>query len=734
MDFIYKNLENKQDIKFIADDAKKIIAIYGKNGVGKTTFSTNEIWDKKYVFNEVFIRENIYISTDSGVSTSVDNKKNLSSLFIGNDIVVLQQAKELLDRNKKIFKEIEERLVQEIVKKFEIRIPNDYIRNIAESYVSQIASLDPYIKIDEIEAKVNEIKIDSSINSEIEFSDQVKIFNSQERLQSFLELISKNNVLSSIILKHEGLGEYNKLFLSIIELGKLLDSKKKVDEFLKERNVSSNPDTKLIKDFLLLQAENDNCIFCGSENKKADIDKWKELINNRYNQEREKVLSDFRSIKSYIEDVNKIKESVAEEIKKTITFLEHMESEINDTITKISQDNLEVRSSLDLIEFEKITKDSQDLKDNLIKYCIKINSKVLIASIFQNSNIDKKIGEIKKELDEKLNLQTSTIIADINAMLSQMQIQRSIRILVDKGGGNYKYKFTIDDKEIDTLSDGQRHNLALAFFLSSIKKSGLTDKTIVLDDPVVCLDEFGYHILHNNLISLRISEPTLRIVILTHNIYYLYVQLSNIFERDDLKLTTAFYRMSSTEVTEYDINVLRIDDFTLFKNCTKDIQTEDDLLIVSGIIPKIFRQFIDLRLRLKGIMFNDKQCDDIIAIGLDKTDEDALLDINRNINKICKDTGKYNIDNAVNLFKYLFEGLSRLKFDEFLTESDIDNLKHYSGNKNISGPLKSKNIYFDMIDAINDVFYRNSYPELRNYLAHPRQQITKQITSISNDL
>ena len=53
-------------------------------------------------------------------------------------------------------------------------------------------------------------------------------------------------------------------------------------------------------------------------------------------------------------------------------------------------------------------------------------------------------------------------------------------------------------KTIETLSEGQLHKLALAFFITSIKKQGLEDKTIVLDDPVVCLDELGYHVLKKN--------------------------------------------------------------------------------------------------------------------------------------------------------------------------------------------------------------------------------------------
>lgn len=733
MEFVYKNLENGKLIKFSVIDDKKIIAIYGKNGVGKTTFSTNKIWDKKYVFNEIFIRENIYISTDAGISTSTDNKKNLSSLFIGDDIVLLQQDKERLDKSKKRYKETEDTILDKIVGNFEVRISTSFVREIAQKYLPQIKSLDPFTQLEEVESKVPEIIVAAAIKSDTEFADQVRLFNKQEKLQSFLEIISKNSILSSLILKSDKLIEYGKLFAKVKELRKKLESKKKVDEFLVERSISTNPDVVLITKILDIQADNPNCFLCGSKDQKNGIHKWRDFVANEYNTERQKIIGDFCSLKSCIDDVMKFKKTIEEEIPKTVMFLECMNAEIDETISKIASDNLNVSSSLSPVEFENITKDSQTLKVNLIEYCIGKHAKTLVASIFQAENIDKKIATIKESLDKKMTAQTSSIVTEINTLLGQMQISKRILILLDKSAGNYKYKFTVDGREIDTLSDGQRHNLALAFFLISIKKSGLVDKTVVLDDPVVCLDEFGYHVLRNNIIGLRMAEPSLRVVILTHNIYYLYVQLSNIFESDEIKPITSFYRMSSTAVTEYDINILRIDDFTLFKNCTQKIHNEDDLLVVSGIICKMFRQFVDLKLRLKGVMFKDKPSEDIKALSLTEIEEQNLLDINRKITDITKDICNYNVNEATNLFKLLFKALKILNFDDFLEESVIIRLSQFTGTKTISDSLNIQDIYFDMIDAVNDIFYRNAYPELRNYLAHPRQQITKQITSISND-
>src|SRR5690554_6873026 len=101
MKMTYKNLETLKNVSFEASDDKHIICIYGKNGVGKTTFSNDVYWDKNYVFNDDFIRENIYISAETGYSTSTTNKNNFSELFVGKEIIDKKKEIESLSNNKK---------------------------------------------------------------------------------------------------------------------------------------------------------------------------------------------------------------------------------------------------------------------------------------------------------------------------------------------------------------------------------------------------------------------------------------------------------------------------------------------------------------------------------------------------------------------------------------------------------------------------------------------------------
>ena len=191
--------------------------------------------------------------------------------------------------------------------------------------------------------------------------------------------------------------------------------------------------------------------------------------------------------------------------------------------------------------------------------------------------------------------------------------------------------------------------------------------------------------------------------------------------------------MSSTELREYDINILRIDDLTLFKKCINEVSNGDELLILSGIVPKIFRQLIDLKLRIKGILFEDKIVEDIENMNLEEPIKKQLLTLNTKINRAFKKINKFDGNKSKEIISYLKSAVDLLGFNDFLSEDELRGLDTYNTEKNISDNLKSENILFEMVDAANDVIYRNLFPEIKNYISHPRQQITKQITSLSND-
>ncbi len=734
MEFVYSNLDTGKDVQFKVDDSKKIIAIYGKNGVGKTTFSIADVWDKKYVFNEIFVRQNIYVTNDSGVKATSANNKNLSLLFIGDKIVKLQNQKEFLDESKKVFGIKHKEHLLEIKKKFKVRIEDEYIETIINEYKETIDKLDPFVTFDNLVTSItDEIVIDSVIKTEELFKQEMTVYDSQDKLQAFIKYIQSNTVLNSIILDDNNLDKYYELLNSIEKLKKLLEHKKNIDDYLRERNVSITPTQKFIDELIKMQSTNDNCVICGMKNRKTEVSRWKKLLSNEFHKEKNKVRKLYQEVIETIKNVKIIQPNIETEIPNTIQFLTNIESEVQDILRKLEKDDLDIDSTLELCEFEQITKDTADLKRDLVIYIIAQKKQEIIGSVYQLHNTSEKINEIKSELNKNMEKQKNSIMSDVNEILSKMQIERRIKVELNRSGGNYKYKYSIDGKQVDTLSEGQRHKLALAFFIASIKLQGLKDKTVILDDPVISLDELGYHVLKQLVIDLRILEESLRVIVLTHNIFYLYIQLSNIFHNDVVYPLTAFYRMNSDEVREYDMDVLRLDDIALFKKCFDMIDSEDRLLILSGIAPKILRHMLDFKIRLKGLMFNDKPVEDIESLDLNEEDNECLRNVNKNINKWSKKLSKYNSKKALEIIEQFQLGITILGFGEYLTQSDIDNVRGYVGTKNIQDDLSGGDIYFDMIDAVNDVLYRGDLPELRDYISHPRQQITKQITSLSSD-
>lgn len=733
MEFVYKNLGSKSDVKFTVDDEKKIIAVYGKNGTGKTTFSINPVWDKKYVFNEIFVRENIYVSTDEGISTSPDNKKNLSGLFIGSDIISIQKDIESLALNKKEYKQKIEHHLTVIKNNFLSVVSSPVIEKLATELCKYISLIAPTIAYDDLEKNITDFDIIEDTLNEDDFHKNLILFNNQQKLQTFIDLVQQDLILSEIIFKKD-LTSYQSLYKNLTTMEQHLAHKKKLDAFVSERKVGGPVDDAIISKILEIQGDNDICFVCGTPNKNTDIKKWIDYVNSTYTKEKNLIIKSFKTVLDKIGHINSGKQTVIAEIPNTFDFLNKLEVEIKSTIEKLKNDNFKIESQIKMVEFEQVSLNIKHLQDALIIHLIAKDKKKIVGSFYQMKNIDAKVESLKKDLNEKLDAQVTSITTEVNEVLKEMQVNRKIALLIDKLGGSYKYKYSIDGKDIDTLSDGQRHKLALAFFLASVNKLGLKDKTIILDDPVVALDELGYHVLKKYIIQLRTLEPSLRVIILTHNIYYLYVQLSNIFENEELRNLSAFYRMTSTNISQFDIDILRIDDISLFKRCFCNIKDAEDVIILSGIVYKIFRQFVDIKHRFTGKLYSNFVHKDIKDLDLDKESIKRLLELNDQINHIGKDSKTINFSNSLLLIELLCESMNLLGFGEYIELSEVTKLKKLNSEKCIVDELKSSDIYFEMIDAANDILHRGILPEIRNYLAHPRQQITKQITSLSNDL
>ncbi len=210
--------------------------------------------------------------------------------------------------------------------------------------------------------------------------------------------------------------------------------------------------------------------------------------------------------------------------------------------------------------------------------------------------------------------------------------------------------------------------------------------------------------------------------------------MSNIFEREDIKAQTKFYRMTDIQLKELDINILRLDDITLFKKCLSQINSEEELLILGGLTNKIFRYFLDLELRYQGISSTSNPRNEIDLLDIEESKKVELRKVNSFLNGNSKLTRNPSSSVILDCFKELKNALEIFGRKNYILDSDIIRIEKFVTNKKFSFLMESSNILFDFVKAANKILHTEEHKEIKNYLAHPRQQITKQVTSISNDI
>lgn len=242
-------------------------------------------------------------------------------------------------------------------------------------------------------------------------------------------------------------------------------------------------------------------------------------------------------------------------------------------------------------------------------------------------------------------------------------------------GGKIKYSLSVINSNLSKLSDGQKHKLALAIFLNTIKNDDLKEKTIVFDDPVVSLDELGYHFFKQYIIKNIMNNPNIdecpNLIILTHNFNYLYIQTSNIIINSELQTNTKILKLNSDGFKELDFELFKLDDIALFKKCLDNIKYEDELLDLSSLYNKIFREFLDLKLRILGNPLNGNPKEEIKKIIID---EEKRRISQRQSDKLCSYSKDENItiEEAKDGFNLLSEMLITIGFDEYISQKNVD--------------------------------------------------------------
>lgn len=732
MQIKFKHPETKVEYEIETD--KKFILIYGKNGSGKTTLTRNSIFNKKLVFNEDFVNENIYTISESGAILSSDNKKNFSKLWIGSDIVSkskeVEEFNESIKNNKGVLDQLKGIIIDEMNK----------------------ASIDTTLQLDEFvkpnfeivmkDFEYKETNFNSELRKETTIKDDAELYQNiksikNDKLLSMLHDKIKNSILLNDLFFSNGSSKIiESINNSISEIDEFRTILIKIDQELKEKNIANEEVKNQIEKWVKLHENRNSCLFCGNTDISQSLRDWKQTLKSEEMNKKTELID---KIDKYISDCNGIlneKESYYEIDKDTIDaiisinkmLIGKRKEFVNNTFTKlvISMDGI----SSELKGISEIT--------TAIKHYI-IN-KYINKLVFYVSN-DKKLvarrEELKTELGSLMDKNGKKYADGINDTLLGLGLDKAVEFTVNKRTIPYTYEFKlVENRALKTLSDGQKHKLALAMFLFSLKEKEYKDQIIVIDDPVVSLDVLSYHQVKTffikNLISTFKDNGDVKLIILTHNINYLYVQLSNVFDDIQMNSITEVYRLGTKKIDKVSLDLLKTDDITLFKILVTQIQGMNGFRLLPCIILKVFRLMIDIRLRFNGISSTEGV--GIQSLNVSEVTKGKLQKYSNYFSKNFKGDKVHDDKTILGAMHILKKSAEILGFSELVNDDEIKKIEEIVEAKDISDDLDHP--CFDIVQQVNDFFVSSHDHDLKEYIRHPRNTFTKNMVTLclNNDI
>jgi len=271
--------------------------------------------------------------------------------------------------------------------------------------------------------------------------------------------------------------------------------------------------------------------------------------------------------------------------------------------------------------------------------------------------------------------------------------------------------------------------IAIGMFISSLENKDLSNKCIVMDDPVVSLDVIGYQNVRNVIAGLtkKFDEETTKLIILTHDINYLYIQLSNVFDDPDMSSITEVYKFCDTKFKPVSLEILNVDDITLYKLGIKNAKYINDIKALATLNCKTFRILIDLKARFQGTPISSNV--DVEALLIDKEKKDKLRAISNYFSKVYKNPDIIDAE-LLESFNKIKEACSLLDLYELISQEELDNISSIIGKDEIG---ENDSEVFDIINQVSIFIRTTSNMNLRNYINHPRNYFTKNIVTLSLD-
>ncbi len=278
--------------KFTLNTNKSFIFIYGKNGSGKTTFSKSDCFDSEFVFNVDYVNKNIYTVNESGACQTSTNRNNFSNLWIGEEIV---KQEKIVEKYKKEYDDYSTKLndlktsIQNELQRNLVNIPINYSEYTDDDYLIDCD------KINEEYEKYTCDMLETDIVDDEALSSMVKSVKLDTNLSLMLTSINTNENL-----KKFSDGNFDSL-KSINDLITVLKNEsvecEKIKEQLSNDSVEYNEELiTMIKSWLHIHETREKCLFCEHDNIIKAKEKWNSIINNKYNEDKEKTVKFIQNI------------------------------------------------------------------------------------------------------------------------------------------------------------------------------------------------------------------------------------------------------------------------------------------------------------------------------------------------------------------------------------------------------------------------------------------------------
>ncbi|WP_342275006.1 AAA family ATPase [Spiroplasma endosymbiont of Cantharis lateralis] len=632
---IFMNPQNK--IEHTIDISKKNTYIYGGNGVGKTTFSREaEIKvNESKVFNVDFINKNLFIVDKDGIKDDSNTKDSLTKLLIDEHEIKIK--KQLIKLEEK-FKKNKERINQINSSLNKIFQKNKYYQNVEILYSDIENNYSFSYDFDKTdEENFNSIKIEAFLKTKIETDEELEIIirsiNEQANIQIALKFIKDNKILNKIInedidLLNNEIKNKNSSYLENL-------NKMKEAENCFFRTNDKEKYKNWIRDGLLLHESVNNCLFCENKNIDNQKENWKNKLEMQILQNKSDLLevtneiingcNEFLKTDIYTQYFPLITESL-KKIKDDIDIFKNKITENEEIIyqdIKIKRDIL-----LDFIEDKLIEVRNYILNKNLNEYYSPtiIENEMNLLKTKWEFQLEQEYDIYKKNLQEKLNF-----------LLKSFGCDREMKIVIDKKSSQRKISLKmLDESKLNTLSEGQKHKLALAIFFVKITEFYSTEnklKYIILDDPVSTLDVNTQHAIRDYLFNVLGSYYE-NIIILTHNFNYLMLMLSNLHENDEEKNNTKLLYLGSSKCLDININDISNDDISLFVKSFQEITDLNDISIWRWIIFKIYRTILNIKMSLMALnSFKDPIEDIKVIFSNNEINKNKAIEINKMISE-----------------------------------------------------------------------------------------------------